>query len=94
MKADPRAVVMHLIRATKEGDHNLRDFLAEEVIRHLERGDELEAAVEVGPVATAVIYPGGRRELRNGEPRPDLFPGCELRPLFMLPPAEKGESRA
>jgi hypothetical protein len=48
MEADPRGVVMHLIRATEEGDKDLRDFLAEEVIRHLERGDELEAREVTG----------------------------------------------
>lgn len=61
MKADPRGVVHHYRRAILEvergerEDRELEDFLAEEIIRHLERGDELEELADPLPPETELV---------------------------------------
>ena len=49
MRADPRGVVWHLMEAVKEGDRDLADFLAAEIIQHLERLDAIEEAPAPSP---------------------------------------------
>lgn len=42
MKADPRGVVIALRRAERDGDVALADFLAYEIVRHLNCLDAIE----------------------------------------------------